>query len=78
MSEVNFDEPMWHVEIEHRNPDASPIWGRVVNASDKKRANEKALALFEADGLSVVLIRVIRTSELIKLEEVTEDGPGDS
>lgn len=70
MSEINFeaDHPLWQVDIHHRNPGASPIWCRVLNAPNEKRAIEKAIALFEGDGLSVVLIDAIQSWELKPIE----------
>lgn len=58
MSAIDFETggPIWSAEIEHRNPGASPVWGMAFNAPDEETAKRKALALFEADGLSLVLI----------------------
>jgi hypothetical protein len=71
MSEINFegDDPIWEVDIQHRNPGASPIWQRALNAPNEQRAIEKALALFEGDGLNVVLIDRIESWELKGGEE---------
>lgn len=75
MSEIDFETggPIWGVEIEHHNPGASPVWGRVFNAPDEEAAKRKGLALFEADGLSIVLIDKIEIWELT-IPKGDEDG----
>ena len=66
MSEIDFETggPIWEADIEHRNPGASPVWQRAFNAPDMEAAKRKALALFEEDGLSLVLIDNITIWEL--------------
>lgn len=66
MSELDLSgmSPLWMVEIYHRNPGATPVWMRAVNAVDESAAVRTAIHLFVADGLNEVLIDRIEHSEL--------------
>lgn len=66
MSELDLSgmSPLWMVEIYHRNPGATPVWYRAINAETEKAANATAIHLFKGDGLNEVLIDKIVTSEL--------------
>lgn len=80
MSEIDFEgDPIWQVDIEHRNPGASPIWSQAFNAIDEETAKRKSLALFEGAGLNVMLIDRITIWPLI-FPEGSENGerPGTS
>jgi hypothetical protein len=76
VSEINFegDDPIWEVDIEHRNPGAAPIWSRAFNAPSERRAIEKAIATFEGEGLNPVLIDAIQVWELKLIEGGEESG----
>lgn len=75
MSEIDFETggPIWEVDITNRNPGASPIWQRAFNAPDEEAAKRKGLTLFEADGLSVLLIDKIEIWSLT-IPKGDEDG----
>lgn len=76
MSEIDFEtgDPIWMADIYHRNPGASPVWQRGFNAPDLEAAKRKALAYFEGDGLSLVLIDKIEVWELKALKGGESDG----
>lgn len=56
------------IEIYHRNPNATPVWFRVVNAESEKEAIRTAILLFIGNGLSELLIDEINSTELVPLK----------
>lgn len=62
--------PIFQVEIYHRTPGSSGVWGLVFNASDKQAALPKAIAAYVREGLSPVLIDRIEVCEL----SIPKDG----
>lgn len=70
MSEIDFElgEPIWQVELYHNTPDTVGYWTRALNAKGETEAIEKAITLFEADGLNAVRIINIVSWELKTLE----------
>lgn len=69
MSEIDLSgmQPIFVIEIYHRNPKTDGVWFRVVNAENEKAAVRKAIALFVGNGLSELLIDMINPTELTLL-----------
>lgn len=56
--------PLFLIEIYHRNPGATPVWFRTLNAFTKTEATRAAILLFIGEGLDEILIDEINTVEL--------------